>query len=279
MKYIKCIGSFFFGLLVFSIAFYIYCRHVEPNLLTINKYEISKTQGMPKCKIVFFSDTHFGELYSQDHIKKLVKKINKEKPDLILFGGDFFDNYARDVGILDLDLLARQLLEMQAVYGKYAIYGNHDYGGGASRVYEDFMKKGGFEVLRNENVVIEELGINLIGFDDLLMGEPDVSLAFVQGEGYPLFLAHEPDIAEDLDCSNAAVMVAGHSHGGQVLLPFVTKEILPYGAIQYYKGNYPSVGKEDNIQLLVSSGIGMASYPFRFLNVPEIVAINVEGKN
>ena len=225
-------------------------------------------------KVVFFSDTHFGKFYAQDKIEAIVDKINAQNPDLVLFGGDFLDNYARDKSELNLEYFAEQLAKIQSAYGKYAVFGNHDYGGGAVRIFEELMNKGGFKVLDNESEWIEGLGLRLIGYDDYLMGDTAQSLYQVKSEEFNLILSHEPDIADQIAMKNKGFMIAGHSHGGQVTLPFITKKVLPPGATTYVKGQYNGIGVNKNITLFVSKGIGTTVRPYRFLNIPEIVTLD-----
>lgn len=72
-------------------------------------------------------------------------------------------------------------------------------------------------------------------------------------------------------------MLSGHSHGGQVTLPFLTQYSLPTGATKYIKGHYPDCGVSENLSLYVSKGIGMTVLPFRFLNPPEIMVLQIRN--
>ncbi|MCU9808093.1 metallophosphoesterase [Paraclostridium sp. AKS46] len=260
-------------LLIFS-----YARYIEPSMLRVKNIDL-KAKDIKDCRIVFFTDTHFGKLYSQSNIDKIVKKINNQNPDIVIFGGDLLDNYARDYSLLDTDSLQKSLSKIEAKYGKYAVFGNHDYGGGASRVYEKFMSGGGFKVLKNESSYINDLNLNIIGYDDYLLGNTKKSDYKIEENKFNLVVTHEPDVVELMTSSSENFILSGHSHGGQVTIPFITDKILPVGAHKYVKGLYSekNVGINDSTKMYVSSGIGMTSIPLRFLNPPEIVVFNISA--
>lgn len=105
---------------------------------------VETEMDIEKCRIVFFTDTHFGALYDEKHLKRIVQMINGLDADIIVFGGDLFDNFARDKEILDMEYLQKELSRIEGKIGNHAVFGNHDYGGRAIRIYEDFMNNCGF---------------------------------------------------------------------------------------------------------------------------------------
>lgn len=256
-----------------------YAYFIEPKLLTVRSFDIETDKQVKPCTIVFFSDTHFGKYYDVGHAEDIVKKINQNKPDIVVFGGDLLDNYARDRNIMDLEYLKEELKNIEAKTGKYAVWGNHDYGGGAVRIYEDFMSSCGFELLDDESVLLEDYGIKLIGYDDYLMGWTDPSLYKIKSEFYNVIIAHEPVVSQLIESKSENFLLTGHTHGGQVNIPFLTPKMLPEGSAQFVKGFYTEqeIGTTVSLNMYTSSGIGMTRYPFRFLNIPEIVKVNLQG--
>lgn len=228
--------------------------------------------------MVYFTDTHFGKYYDVNHAKKIVEKINKAKPDIVIFGGDLLDNFARDRNHIDLQYLKEELQKIEAKAGKYAVWGNHDYGGGAVRIYEDFMASCGFEVLDNESVELADYKIKLIGYDDYLLGSADPSLYKIESDLFNVIVAHEPIVSQFIESKSENFLLSGHTHGGQVNIPFITKRFLPEGSGQFTKGLYTEkdIGTAVSLKMYTSSGIGMTRYPFRFLNTPEIIQINFQ---
>ncbi len=274
------LGKMFFSLIILLISvgglMYIYAKFIEPSMLKTTTYEVKIPKHVEECRVVFFSDTHFGELYLEENLDRIVDKINSLNPDIVIFGGDFFDDYSRDKHILDISGIADKLKRIDSTYGKYAVYGNHDYGGGASKVYNNIMSDGGFEILINSNALIENLNLRIIGFDDYLMGHTDPSLYSLKSETYNIVVCHEPDVADFITIKNPGIMLAGHSHGGQVSLPIITEKILPIGAQKYVKGMYENITQGENLTLYVSSGIGVTVFPYRFLNTPEVVLLDLK---
>lgn len=280
---IKKIFRFFLLLMIFMIiaaAIVGYARFIEPELLTVRTFTVKTEKPIKDCKVVFFTDTHFGKLYSENHAAKLADKINALNPDIVLFGGDLLDNYARDRAELDMELLRDQLGRIEASSGKYAVWGNHDYGGGAVRIYEDFMASCGFQVLDDESRTFEDLGIRLIGYDDYLMGYTDPSLYTIKSDFFNIIVAHEPVISQAVKSHSDNFMFTGHTHGGQIGIPFLASKVIPYGSGKFVKGFYDAeeIGTESSLSMYTSSGIGMTKYPFRFLNVPEIIEVQFQSE-
>lgn len=257
-----------------------YARYVEPYMLITRTVTVEATKHVPECTIVFFSDTHFGKDYSEKNVERIVKRINRSEPDLVIFGGDFLDNYARDREELDLEYIGAELSKIEASYGKFAVWGNHDYGGGAVRVYQELMTDGGFQVLENESCLIEELNMKVFGYDDYLLGRTEESLYQIQSQYFNLIAAHEPVVADLIENTGDNLLLTGHTHGGQVGIPAIREKVIPKGSGGYVKGLYTKeeIGTKSSLQMFVSSGIGTTLYPVRFLNVPEIVEIHLRTK-
>lgn len=267
----------FIILIISSIVGYAY--YIEPNLLVVKSLDIKTKKFINPCKIAFFTDTHFGKHYDVHHIENIVAKINQAKVDIVIFGGDLLDNYARDRDELDLNYLKDELLKINATKGKYAVRGNHDYGGGSIRIYEEFMTSSNFKVLNNESVPLDDYGISLIGYDDYLMGWSDPSLYKIKSDLFHVIISHEPIISKYIESESDNFLLSGHTHGGQISIPFLTNKFLPEGSGQFKKGYYTKeeIGTNTSLSMYTSSGIGMTRYPFRFLNTPEIIIINLEN--
>lgn len=255
----------------------LYARFVEPNLLVVRRLSFQAQGIAADCRVVFFTDTHFGEDKSVDSAKQLADRINQLEPDLVIFGGDLLDNYARDREQLDLELLRQQLSNIEAPGGKYAVWGNHDWGGGAARIYQEFMESCGFQVLKNESLHLEEYQLQLLGYDDYLTGDLEGQLPAFSEDVFPLLVAHEPYTAQLLSgIPERALMLSGHTHGGQVGIPWIARRILPPGSGGFVRGLYALDDAEHSAQIYVSSGIGTTRLPLRLLSPPEIVCIDLQ---
>lgn len=276
----KKLKLLFMIFLIFVTLIVCYSRYIEPERLAVKEITVETEMDIEKCRIAFFTDTHFGALYDEKHLERIVEMINGLDADIVIFGGDLLDNYARDKEILDMEYLQEKLNRIEAKAGKYAVFGNHDYGGGAIRIYEDFMNNCGFHVLDDEIVFLEEFNIEIIGFDDYLLGQTEADFYHIQSEYFHLIAMHEPITSKFIEGSGENLILSGHTHGGQVSVPYFTKKLLPNGSDQFIKGFYDmqAISADNFIQMYVSSGIGLTKYPFRFLNVPEIIEVNLIRK-
>lgn len=251
---------------------YYYAREIEPEMLRINNETIAANHiphSFNDFKIIQFSDTHVGFHYTEEQLTDLVSKINKLKPDLIVFTGDLIDaphEYKKTKQISEI------LYNLQAEYGKYWIYGNHDHGGYGTQLVHDIMEDAHFHLLQNSHIPIQrgQDEIILAGIDDVILGTPDLpaTLKNVNEELFTILLAHEPDFADTTVNFPVDVQLSGHSHGGQVRLPFIGHLYTPTYAEKYIQGKYRF--NQDKLLLYVNKGIGTTRLPFRFFCQPEI---------
>jgi len=260
-------------LILLIIALPFYAWKVEPFLVHVNHVELGKKNERTPLNVVQISDLQVSEYYETNRLDKVIEKVNAQKPDILLFTGDLFDNYSKYPE--QRAPMIEKLKAFKANIGKYAVWGNHDYGGGAVRVYEDVMSAGGFTVLRNQGKTLtlsDGRQVFLGGLDDSLLGNPSVSdtLAYRQNYDYAITMTHEPDVADAFIGTDTQLVLAGHSHGGQVWIPFYPiKNVL---AEKYTRGLY----QLDAItQLYVNTGIGTTSIHARFGVIPEVTQFTI----
>ena len=278
-RLLKIILRIFLLISIIGLAVVCYARYIEPHMLQEKYITIKSDQVTDKAenlKIVVFGDTHFSDYYTTKEFNKVLDAIEKMKPDIVIFSGDLIDHY--DIYSEDVSIISEELSEIQATYGKYAIFGNHDYGGGAENEYESIMESGGFTVLKNEYYAIDELGIAIIGIDDVLIGYGDPTIAsWGRPDYFNIVLSHAPDVIDDVQDYNVDLMISGHTHGRQINLKFFDEYILPPYGKKYIHGLY-EFSNERKSQLYVNSGIGMTKLPFRFLSPPELTCITLTSK-
>ena len=114
---------------------------IEPNLLVTHAYQLTQSEGGTSLRIVQISDIQLSEHYDTSRLETIVEKVNANEPDVIIFSGDLFENYAEYGSRPEvLEEVGRLLGRMEARYAKLAIYGNRDYGGGAESIYTDLMR-------------------------------------------------------------------------------------------------------------------------------------------
>ncbi|WP_068672535.1 metallophosphoesterase [Oceanobacillus sp. Castelsardo] len=251
---------------------YFYAKELEPRMIKF-QHEVIHSKKIPPSfqnfKIAQFSDTHIGFHYTINQLSELIDKINAIQPDVIVFTGDLVDNpYEFD----EYSSLQEKLKLLEAPYGKFWIYGNHDHGGYGTEIIKKVMKKSDFHLLQNSHSVIEKEfdRFILVGIDDVMLGKPNLSVALdqVNHELFTILLAHEPDYADTASEYPIDVQLSGHSHGGQVRLPWIGDLYTPDYAEKYVQGKY--LLNRDAFTLYVNSGIGTTRLPYRFLCKPEI---------
>lgn len=173
-------------------------------------------------KILQFSDLHLGYYFSLQHLSKIVSKINAVKPDIVLFTGDLIDNYQT---YTDTPFVASILKIYKHPSVNFLFMVTMMRGGYGTEYYEHIMRESGFELLLNSEKRIRLLDnseISIFGLDDILLGKPKIekTLQRARQTTYNIVLVHEPDIAPQIANYPVNLQLSGHSHGGQVQIPF-----------------------------------------------------------
>lgn len=260
-------------IVLLAIACIGYGLYIEPERLTVKEIEDISYSTKQPITIAIFGDTHFGFNYDLDNFQKVVDKINQNPPDIIIFTGDLIDNLEEYNG--DTAMISQKLSELNANIGKYAVFGNHDYAYGAEWEYEKIMNTGGFTVLKNQIITLNDYNIKLIGIDDILIGYGDPYIVNnVNTDIYNLVICHEPDIIDSISNSNIDYMVSSHTHGGQIRIPLYTEKFLPPYGKKYVKGEY-QINNANQTILYVTSGLGTTRIPARFCAVPELTYLTI----
>lgn len=267
-------------LLILGTGFY--ATEIEPKVLSVTRIDIENSyvqESFDGKTIIQFSDTHLGPDYTIDQLQSLVDRMNLLKPDMVVFTGDLFDNYA-EYGSKNRRLAQKVLAKIEAPLGKYAVYGNHDRGGGGSRVYKEYMEEAGFMVLVNEVHTITSANgerLTITGLDDFLLGIPMIerTLQSLRPQDLNLLLVHEPDVADRFTDYPIDLQLSGHSHGGQVSIPFLKPLITTSLGNKYIEGLYSLEGKIRPLTLYVNRGIGTTRLPIRLFEKPELTVIRL----
>ena len=259
-------------------AILLYSRFIATKGLVTKEYKITSSSiqdNFHGFKIVHISDVHYGRTTDKKDLNNMVKEVNLLKPDIVVLTGDLIDRDTK----LDDDLkgeISEALSSINANVGKYAISGNHDSN---FSEWESIINDSGFKNLNDTYELIYNDGytpILLAGLSSNLNNQVDITerynkiLEYSNNENikelYKILSIHEPDYINNIDYSNFNLILAGHSHNGQVRLPFIGGIILPNGAKKYYKEHY----KINNTDLYISSGIGTSGISFRLFNKPSI---------
>jgi predicted MPP superfamily phosphohydrolase len=216
--------------------------------------------GLPApIRIVHLTDIHASRAVPLEFVRKVVDRINADPPDLAVLTGDYVTEDRSWV-----EGIGRELGRIRSKSGTYAILGNHDYwtdGPGVSKALE----KHGVHHLRNESV--KAAGLRLIGVDDHWTRNDDVNRAMAGvGDDEPkLMLLHSPDLVHQAADAGVHLALAGHTHGGQVRLPFYGALIVP-SAFGFEQGWYRS----GDTRLYVNRGLGTLEMKVRVHCRPEV---------
>lgn len=279
MKFFLRLFKGFFSCTLMLGCLFFYAIFIEPALLDVKHIYLNIENFSTKAELTIaqFSDTHLGFQYDLVDLEKAVEKINALQPDIIVFSGDLIDN-AQKYG--DITNISPILQKLQAPLGKFAVYGNHDYGGGAMKHYQQIMAESGFTLLSNTTQKIKLTDGSLIGIgglDESYFGKPDPELLEKELLKYPyqILLLHEPDLIEKFNTVPNLAM-AGHSHGGQVTIPLIGSVITTRDAEKYWAGSYHL---NQNSLLYVNTGLGTTRIPMRFANIPEITLYYLQFNN
>ncbi len=265
-----------FLLLIFlGIVFLSYC-YLETRWIKTKEIELV-SNDIPNSfigeKIVFITDIHHGPYLSIERVRKLVKRINKLHPDLILMGGDYVHREPKYIKpIFD------EFKELNSKYGIYAVLGNHDH-------WEDpeltrqLMIRNGIKVCDNKSywVKINNDSIKIGGVGDLWEDSQklDSTTYDLEKSDFSILISHSPDYIENMQTDLIDFTLSGHTHGGQMTFFGLWAPILPSKYGQKYRYG---LKRFENMQSYISSGIGTITPPLRFFCRPEIVLIELQNE-
>lgn len=266
----------FFAIILIIILTLLYARYVGTSRLIIKEYQIINN-NLPKSfdglKIAHFSDYHYGRTTKLETLKNLVNEINLTKPDIIIFTGDFID---KDVNISDKEIekIKEELIKLEGTYGKYYVTGNHDI---KFKKYNEMFDNANFTNIDDKYDIIYNKNNDSILLTGLYYKSSCSYLEELFKENLPMYkinIMHTPDTFNEIEKYNYNLILAGHSHNGQINIPFYGAIVTPNGAKKYYKPYY----KINNTDMYISSGIGTSNFNFRLFNRPSFNLYRVKSK-
>jgi hypothetical protein len=251
-----------------------YSVFVERQIVLVNTYRIPVPR-LPRAfeglRIVHLTDLHHGFLVSLDFIRGIVGRANDLGGDLIVCTGDYV--HERNT-TSELDAVWPVLAELSAPEGVFSILGNHDHWADTKRSKYWLEETG--QNLRRKTAALERDGERLwfAGAGDLWEDRTNLDrlLKDVLRDECRIVLAHNPDSADESFESPVDLMISGHTHGGQVQIPFYGPPILPVKNKTYSEGLKQSPKGQS---VFISRGIGWAIYPVRFNCYPEIAVLEL----
>lgn len=258
--------KFFKILLLIGVLIFMYARFIGTRFLNIKEYAIYDTvlpETFDGLKIVHLTDIHYGTIVNAKNLTNIVNQINQLKPDIVVFTGDLYDE-----SIVLNDKIVNEIVtclkNINSTLGKFAVAGNHDY---SSDLFAQIITDSGFTYLENSSQIIYDENntpLEIIGFDDAWKGNPNYNIPL--SNNYKIVLVHEPDEISKILPLNVNLVLAGHSHGGQIRLPFIGALYTPNGSKNYKNDYYEFT----NTKMYISYGIGTSVLKIRLFNQPSI---------
>ena len=274
------------AIIALFIIFIMYCRFVGTKGLVVKEYLV-KNSKLPLSfygtKVVQISDIHYGRITKKKELEKVSKTVNKIKPDIIVITGDVLD---KDITYSEQDIIdiTTILNSMNAKYGKYIISGNHDLvkQKNYNKILENIKYTNlddSYQILYNETTdAIMISGLSTIDNKKKIEEKISESKKQIKSDAskikYNILLVHEPDIIKTFDYKDYDLILAGHSHGGQVKLPLIGALRYNKGAKKYHNDYY----NLKNTDLYISSGIGTSRLNLRLNNKPSISLYRLVNK-
>ena len=253
---------------------------LAPNRVRIVRQQIALPRWPARLEgftIALLSDFHYDPYFSVHPIHSAIPLVNDLHPEMIVLTGDFVSApWVGDAAAAasKAEPCAQLLRQLHAPHGVWAVLGNHDVFTDPDRVTAA-LQSNGIQVLSNQSASCERDGARfwLAGVDDVLGGTADLN-ATLHGipAGEPtVLLAHEPDYADYVSRHSVDLQLSGHSHGGQVRIPFLRPLYLPLLAHKYIWGLYQIGG----LTLYTNPGLGTVGAPVRMNCPPEITLITL----
>jgi predicted MPP superfamily phosphohydrolase len=247
---------------------------IERYLITVNRYRIAVSnlpQAFSGFRIVHLTDLHYGALVPLAVIRYVVSKANRIARDAIACTGDYVHERQ---ATSQIDTVWPQLTKLVAPGGVYSVLGNHDHWADTERSQHWLAESGQDLCHRSASIERDGQRIWLVGAGDLW--EDHVSLdelcAGLPERECKILLAHNPDTADTDYTVRVDLILSGHTHGGQVVIPFVGPPVLPVRNKAYSSG---LVRSPRGTPVFISRGIGWAVYPVRLNCLPEIAVLEL----
>lgn len=249
----------------------------EVNFPAVREIDIytKKLEKGKEISLLQISDFHSSN--SRELIQKLIKETERVKPDALLITGDLVDQSARDFG--NVYALIRKLNSICP--NVFFVSGNHEWSNDGRKELLGKLKDLGVVLLNNNASTFDVRGtsINICGVDDPYRRKDNIEKAMkgVNNKRYTVLLSHSPKIRGRLGSYAPDLILCGHTHGGQVRLPFIGAMVAPG------EGFFPKFDKGkfylDNGSLLyIDSGAGTSTLPIRLLNRSQISVIRIKGQ-
>lgn len=254
---------------------------IEPNRLVVKQETIvikSWPQELSGLRIALISDIHAGGPFiDEKKLQQIVATTNALNPDLIVMLGDYMSQNTWHGHEIAPEVIAANLKQLRAPLGVYGVLGNHDWWYNGEKVRRAFDAEG-IRILEDDVVEVKwrQGSFWLVGLADKWTRRQHIpeTIAKVPAGSPIIALTHNPDVFPQVSTA-VPLLLAGHTHGGQVNLPLIGTPITPSDYGQRYAAGHVF---ENDHHLFVTSGIGTSIMPVRFRVPPEIVVLTLSSR-
>lgn len=226
-------------------------------------------EGFEGFRVVQLTDLHHSRIVPLREVRRVVELANVARPDVVVLTGDYTTSRPSYI-----EPCAEALGELRAPEGVWAVLGNHDHYTDAELTARALLNNG-VQVLSNANTVLRRGGdeLQLAGVDDWGWGRADWGRALggVDLKRPSILLSHEPAVLDMPETRGVSLIVSGHTHGGQISLPWVGAPARFIEEFKYLRGLY----EREGTQLYVSRGTGMIGVPVRIGARPEVAVLRL----
>ncbi|MBU1348523.1 metallophosphoesterase [Patescibacteria group bacterium] len=242
---------------------------IEPQRLIVRRYrEPLMLEPKTWVRLVFVSDMHAGPFRNRRWFERVSLEVASLGADLVVFGGDFVSDHAEAV---------EQVVSLGRVHGRlgtFFVLGNHDYQDDPVSI-RTTVAGWGIADLTNGHISVQKDGrtLQISGMDDCWYGTPASPPTRVSATLPHISIAHEPDIALDVKEGDTDLIITGHTHGGQIRLPFLGA----LAGIPSLLGRRVDRGRKvvNGVPLIVSEGLGEADVRARLFCPPEVTVVDI----
>lgn len=258
-----------------GIIIFVDCTAIEPNMLITKQktlYLPNWDKNLDNLKIAVVSDLHIGTKFvNTAKLNSIVYEINSNRPDFIFILGDFDTLKIKE--LKKEKEITRILKRLKPKYATFAIAGNHDQHN--SEIIKRITERAGIIFLENENLItdVKDTKLRITGFQDIWFHNVQPDLILEKTQMPTIALSHNPDLFDKIP-NTVSLILSGHTHGGELNLPFVGSPFVPSEFGQRFKKGYVI---ERNKHIYITGGIATLSR-IRFLNPPEIVVLKLKSQ-
>jgi predicted MPP superfamily phosphohydrolase len=279
--FLKLMGVAALDIFLLTIGGVGYGYFMEPNWFKVETIRLKLprlSRRFSGLRLAQISDIHIGGWMNLERLQRAAELVLDQKPDVLLITGDFL--IGGDIAAISeqtIQDLMTGLSRLASAVPTFAVLGNHDYWVDVKTVRR-VLSVSGITELTNAVYTLkrDEDTLHLCGVDDLWEGNARIDdvIAQLKDKSSAILLAHEPDFADTSAATGRFdLQLSGHTHGGQVVLPWIGAPVLPYLGRKYPSGLY----KVGEMFQYTNRGIGMARLPLRINCPPEITLFVLES--